>query len=86
MERDRNGDWMVAFAMGTVLGAVAALLLAPARGEETRHQIGSFAKDMAEKTRNGATAAGRAIEGQSKRLQHAFEEGKAAYRRESSTT
>ena len=37
-------------AIGTAIGAIAGVLLAPQSGEETREALGSMAKDVAKKT------------------------------------
>ena len=39
MSRTRSGDVLVAFAVGGLVGAVAALMLAPAAGPETRRRL-----------------------------------------------
>ena len=45
------GGVVVAFALGALVGAVAALLFAPAKGEETREALGEKAREGAQKTR-----------------------------------
>lgn len=48
--RERNGIGLViAFAAGAAIGTIAALLLAPAPGEETRRRLREAARDAAEK-------------------------------------
>jgi len=54
MSDDRQsgaGGVVVAFTLGALVGAVVALLFAPAKGEETRDLITEKAKDQAEKTK-----------------------------------
>lgn len=84
MSNDRTGDILVAFGIGALVGAVGALLLAPATGAETRRRVADFARDTGEKAKEGLNTAGRALSDQGKRLQHAIEEGKSAYKQESS--
>ena len=83
MSDDRTGDFLVAFGIGALVGAVGALLLAPGTGEETRRRVSEFSKDKTEKAKEGLSTAGQALSEQGKRLQHAFEEGKTAYQKES---
>jgi gas vesicle protein len=48
----RNSDAMVAFLLGAVTGGVIALLLAPEKGEVTRHKIRKGANDLYGKGRS----------------------------------
>jgi len=81
------------FFFGTVLGAAAALLLAPRTGQETRElltqQSGEVAKKAGEFGGRGAGARGEWLdksrelfEEQTQRLLNAFEAGKDAMREE----
>jgi gas vesicle protein len=48
MARDDSGaagTIIVAFVLGAITGAAAALLMAPATGEETRRKLGERARD-----------------------------------------
>ncbi|MGE0813946.1 MAG: YtxH domain-containing protein [Vicinamibacterales bacterium] len=55
MSRDTNGgSVMLAFLLGAVTGAAAALLFAPATGEETREYLGRKARDSRERARDTA--------------------------------
>jgi gas vesicle protein len=45
MSKDNSGTIMVAFVIGALTGAVAALLFAPASGDETREYLGQRARD-----------------------------------------
>jgi gas vesicle protein len=63
---------MVAFTLGALVGAVAALLLAPAKGEETREALGEKAKEGAQKTREF-------LKQQRETLSSAVERGREAY-------
>jgi len=91
----RGADMFVAFGAGALLGAVAALLLAPKSGEETRRELGDMAEGAMErgrsladrakmKTRESAEAAGEFVRDQKDRVGHALHEGKEAYLREAS--
>lgn len=42
--------FLAGVAIGTAIGAIAGILLAPQSGEETREKLGSMAKDVAGKT------------------------------------
>jgi gas vesicle protein len=73
------GSVLVAFVLGAVAGAAAALLLAPASGEETRRRL-------AERARHGRdTAEGLAREGrefvarQRENLREAVDRGRDAF-------
>lgn len=44
-----SGSWFLAFILGGLLGAAAALLLAPKSGRLTREQIKDIAQDAREK-------------------------------------
>jgi len=67
-----GGAVMVAFTLGALVGAVAALLLAPAKGEETREALGEKAKEGAQKTREF-------LKQQRETLSSAVERGREAY-------
>lgn len=60
MARDDSGAGLVmmAFALGAIAGAAAALLMAPATGEETRRTLGDKARD-GKNTLNTALERGR---------------------------
>jgi len=45
------GGVVVAFTLGALVGAVVALLFAPAKGEETRELITEKAREQAQKTK-----------------------------------
>jgi gas vesicle protein len=51
MSKDNSGSLMVAFVIGAMAGAVAALLFAPATGEETREFLGDKAREGRAKLR-----------------------------------
>ena len=71
MSRDNSGTIMVAFVVGALAGAVAALLFAPATGDETREYLG-------QKAREGKAR----IKEQRESLLTAVERGREAFARE----
>ena len=88
-ERDGGWEFIAGFLIGAIAGGVAALLLAPQSGEDTRkllQQRGIELKDRAvDLTAQARQQAGQlqeqgriALEEQKAKLQHAVEEGKAA--------
>ena len=66
------GGVLVAFTLGALVGAVVALLFAPAKGEDTREMIGGKAREGAEKTREF-------LKHQRETLASAVERGREAY-------
>lgn len=44
------GKFFTGVVLGTAIGAIAGILLAPQSGEETREKLSGMAKDVAEKT------------------------------------
>lgn len=95
MANDRNdtAGYLGWFFLGGVIGAAAALLLAPKAGRETRELIAERGGDVARKAQELANEAqGRAgewldksrelFEEQTQRLMGAFEAGKDAMREE----
>ena len=66
------GGVLVAFTLGALVGAVLALLFAPAKGEETRDMIGDKARESAQKTREF-------LKHQRETLASAVERGREAY-------
>jgi gas vesicle protein len=75
MSDDRHngaGGVVVAFTLGALVGAVVALLFAPAKGEETREMISEKARDQAQKARDF-------LKQQKETLATAVERGRDAY-------
>lgn len=75
MADERNsgaGGVLVAFTIGAILGAVVALLVAPAKGEETRETLSARAKAGAQKTREF-------LKTQRETLSTAVDRGREAY-------
>lgn len=63
---------VVAFTLGALVGAVVALLFAPAKGEDTREMIADKAREGAQKTRDF-------LKQQRETLSSAVERGREAY-------
>jgi gas vesicle protein len=63
---------VVAFTLGALVGAVVALLFAPAKGEDTRDVIAEKAREGAQKTREF-------LKQQRETLSTAVERGREAY-------
>ena len=95
MANDRNdaAGYLGWFCLGGMLGAAAALLLAPKTGRETRELLAERSNEVAKRAQAMATdAQGRAgewfdksrelFEEQTQRLMTAFEAGKDAMREE----
>ena len=75
MSDERNGGAagvVVAFTLGALVGAVVALLFAPAKGEETREILSEKARESAQKTREF-------LKQQKETLASAVERGREAY-------
>jgi hypothetical protein len=66
------GGVLVAFTLGALVGAVVALLFAPAKGEDPREMIGGKARESAQKTREF-------LKHQRETLASAVERGREAY-------
>jgi len=92
-DRGSSAAVMLAFLTGTAMGAVAALLLAPESGSESRDQLRRYARRAEDNLRDLAGRAGEVYEevvGQGKEfvgskqsaLRDAFEAGREAMRRE----
>ena len=90
MSDERPANVLLAFGIGVVAGAAAALLLSPASGEENRRLLREKVGDLKERVREASREAQGQIRGrtdqvvtgvktQAGRLGHAIEEGKKAY-------
>jgi gas vesicle protein len=86
---DRSGDFLAGLVVGGFLGAAAALLLAPQRGDETIAQLREKGIELKERAADISAEAMRrvnemenksklAVEEQKGRLEEAVEEGKRA--------
>lgn len=92
-DRGSAAGVVLAFLSGAALGAVAALLLAPQSGRESRERLRGYAGRAEEHLRDIAGQAGERfeealdqgrefIEGQKSVLREAFDAGREAMRRE----
>ena len=92
-ERGSSAAVLLAFISGAALGAVAALLLAPQSGEDSREQLRGYARRAEDNLRDLAGQAGDVLDevmGQGKDfvetkksvVKEAFEAGREAIKRE----
>jgi len=92
-ERGSSAEVLLAFLSGAALGAVAALLLAPQSGSESREQLRGYARRAEESLRDFAGDAGERfeevvdqgkefVEAKKSILREAFEAGREAMKRE----
>ena len=92
-DRVSSGGVMLAFLSGAALGAIAALLLAPQSGRESRERLRGYARQAEDNLRELANEAGQRFEEvvdegkefvQAKKsvLREAFEAGREAMKRE----
>jgi gas vesicle protein len=73
------GSILLAFLLGAVAGAAAALLYAPAAGDETRDYLGKKARESRDRAADAA-AKGREVINQGREtITTAIERGKEAY-------
>lgn len=96
-ERGTSAAILLAFLSGAAMGAVAALLLAPQSGGESRDQIRKYARRAENDLRDLAGRAGEAfddvvdqgkefVEGKRSVLHEAFDAGREAMKRERGRT
>lgn len=96
-ERGTSAAILLAFLSGAAMGAVAALLLAPQSGGESRDQIRKYARRAENDLRDLAGRAGEAfddvvdqgkefVEGNRSVLHEAFDAGREAMKRERGRT
>jgi gas vesicle protein len=81
-----SGNTIMAFGLGVLAGAVTALLLAPASGEETRRRIGTAAQKASEKAKDTVDHGRQFVSEQKDRFAGAIEEGRQTFRKESTPT
>jgi gas vesicle protein len=80
MARDESaGNILLAFLLGAVGGAAAALLFAPATGRETRDYLGQRAREGRDRAAEMAEKGRQAIKEGQETLTHAVERGVEAY-------
>ena len=70
---------MFAFLLGAVAGAAAALLLAPATGEEARHFLGERAREGRDRAAEAARQGREFLNRQRETVRDAVERGREAY-------
>lgn len=80
MAHDNNGGTvMLAFLLGAVTGAAAALLFAPASGEETREYLNQKAREGRARARDAVEHGRELYQAQRDQLTSAVERGREAY-------
>jgi gas vesicle protein len=79
---DGNGGvgLLMAFLLGAVTGAAAALLLAPAAGRDTRQYLGEKARQGRDKAAEAARQTKEVLDRQRDTVMSAVERGREAYR------
>ena len=81
-DASRSSSQMMGFWVGAMVGASIALLLAPAKGEETRSRIGDAAKKLGRDARHTINKAGDMAKSLKDDARSAVESGKEAFRRD----
>jgi len=79
--KKETSNVMVAFLLGAVAGSVAALLLAPASGEETRKKLADGLRKAKDKALDGLESAKDYAGTHKEALKEAYQEGKEAYQK-----
>lgn len=82
MARDSGaeaGTVIVAFVLGTIMGAAVALLMAPATGEDTRRRLAERAREGADRAREVAGQGREMWNRQRDTFATAVERGREAY-------
>ena len=82
----RRGSGMIAFLIGAVAGGVAALLLAPQSGAQTRSRLKRGARDLRDKGAHLAHRGERGAEGVADAIMGAASEAKHGFRDEQRET
>lgn len=73
------GTVLMAFVLGAIAGAAAALLMAPATGEETRRVLAEKAREGRERANEAARQGREFVNRQKETLTSAIERGREAY-------
>lgn len=84
MSRDGGahaGVIMMAFMMGAITGAAAALLMAPAPGNETRRVLNEKAREGRDRAEDAARQGAEFMFRQRNQLSNAVDRGREAYQR-----
>ncbi len=79
--KKETSNVMVAFLLGAVAGSVAALLLAPASGAETRKKLADGLRKAKDKAIDGLESAKEYAATHKDAIKEAYSEGKEAYQR-----
>ncbi len=79
MSNHDSGSVLLAFVAGAIAGAAAALLFAPAAGEETRQFLSEKARESRDRARTAARDGRDAIKRQKDQLSEAIDRGREAY-------
>jgi gas vesicle protein len=74
-----GGTVMLAFLVGAMAGAAAALLFAPASGEETREYLGQKAREGRARARDAVDQGREVYRRQKEQLTSAVERGREAF-------
>ncbi|HTM58687.1 MAG TPA: YtxH domain-containing protein [Candidatus Udaeobacter sp.] len=80
------GKGILMFGLGVIAGGVAALLLAPSSGVETRKKIGDMASKVGQRAKDTLQTTKNFIGDQQERLSSSIDAGRQAYSRESTTS
>jgi gas vesicle protein len=81
-ESSRVGGYLIAFAIGALVGTGAALLYAPRSGQETRELLAKKGRDLKGRASEALEDATDFIQGKKAELAAAVEAGKDAMREE----
>ncbi len=79
--KKETSNVMVAFLVGAVAGSVAALLLAPASGADTRKKLADGLRKAKDKALDGFESAKDFAGTHKEAIKEAYQEGKDAYQR-----
>ena len=79
--KKETSNVVVAFLLGAVAGGVAAILLAPASGAETRKKIGESLRRAKDKAKEEFEQAKEFAELHKEAIKEAYAEGKDAYQK-----
>ena len=76
---DSGGTVLLAFITGAIAGAAAALLYAPAAGDETRQFLSEKARESRQRAMTAARDGREALKRQKDQLSDALDRGRDAY-------
>ncbi len=79
--RDDSSNVLVAFLLGTVVGGVTALLLAPSSGEETRRKLSEGLRKAKDKAFDELGQAREFADLQKEAIKEAYAQGRQAYQK-----